>query len=187
MARALKQGAPFAFTYHHNKLDAYRPIGVAILDAGLTCSASIPCPAEMGGSIHIHNTTSSIIDTVFVCRSNGQSDRQTLFSTTAQLARIVSDDLGKLRLAGVKPSIGDIRCITFGHLTRMAIWNLREKWNQKDTTSKKLVAFDHAFDQLPRTDGVVELLTSTHEAKKLAVEHGLPLFVEKEKRDVVAF
>ena len=53
MARALKPGAPLAFTYHHNKLEAYHSIGVAILDAGLTCSATLPCPAEMGGSIHI--------------------------------------------------------------------------------------------------------------------------------------
>jgi len=44
MARGLKPGAPLAFTYHHNKLEAYQSIGVAILDAGLTCSASLPCP-----------------------------------------------------------------------------------------------------------------------------------------------
>jgi adenine-specific DNA methylase len=45
MARALKPGAPLAFTYHHNKLEAYFAVGVAILDSGLTCSASLPCPA----------------------------------------------------------------------------------------------------------------------------------------------
>ena len=71
MAIALKPGAPLAFTYHHNKLDAYYPIAAAILDAGLTCSASLPCPGEMGASIHISGTDSSIIDTVFVCRSQG--------------------------------------------------------------------------------------------------------------------
>ncbi len=72
MSAALKPGSPLAFTYHHNRIDAYYPVGVAILDTGLTCSASLPCPAEMGGSIHIHNTDSSIIDTVFVCRSTGK-------------------------------------------------------------------------------------------------------------------
>ena len=72
---ALKPGAPLAFTYHHNNLEAYHSIGVAILDAGLTCSASLPCPAEMGGSIHIFGTGSSIIDTVFVCRLNGKANR----------------------------------------------------------------------------------------------------------------
>ena len=56
MATALKHGSPLAFTYHHNTLEAYHPIAVALLDAGLTCTASIPCPAEMGASIHINNT-----------------------------------------------------------------------------------------------------------------------------------
>jgi hypothetical protein len=48
MAKALKPGTPFVSTYHRNTIEAYSPIAVAILDAGLTCSASIPCPAEMG-------------------------------------------------------------------------------------------------------------------------------------------
>ena len=116
MARALKPGAPLAFTFHHNKLEAYYSIGVAILDSGLTCSASLPCPAEMSGSIHIHGTGSSVIDTVFVCRSSGAAKRRHLFKSTEELTRVVSDDLRQLRLAGLKPTAGDIRCITFGHL-----------------------------------------------------------------------
>ena len=93
MARALKPGAPLAFTYHHNKLDTYYAVGVAILDAGLTCSASFPCPAEMGGSIHIHGTSSSIVDTVFVCRDTGQTSREWLFASGDELALIVNRDL----------------------------------------------------------------------------------------------
>ena len=76
MATALKTGAPLAFTYHHNDLAAYHPIAVAILDSSLTCSAAMPCPAEMGASIHINGTGSSIIDTVFVCRSTGTVPRK---------------------------------------------------------------------------------------------------------------
>jgi len=68
MASALRPGAPLAFTYHHNRLEAYRPVTIAILDAGLICTAALPCPAEMGASIHISGTGSSIIDTIFVCR-----------------------------------------------------------------------------------------------------------------------
>ena len=41
MAKALKPGSPLAFTYHHNDLNAYFPVAVAILDSGLTCSASL--------------------------------------------------------------------------------------------------------------------------------------------------
>src|SRR5690606_38635663 len=85
MARALKPGAPLVFTYHHNKQEAYYAVGVAILDSGLTCSASLPCPAEMGGSIHIHGTGSSIVDTVFVCRHRGYTPRQWLFESSEEL------------------------------------------------------------------------------------------------------
>lgn len=86
MSHALKAGSPLAFTFHHNKLKAYSAVGIAILDAGLVCSASLPCPAEMGGSIHIHGTSSSIIDTVFVCRSTGTVPSRWLASTPEEIA-----------------------------------------------------------------------------------------------------
>ena len=141
MARALKPGAPLAFTYHHNKLDAYCAVGVAILDAGLVCSASLPCPAEMGGSIHIHGTTSSIIDTVFVCRSSGAAPEGWLFDTPERLAAIVGEDLAHLARAGRTPTYGDTRCIVFGHLTRMAVWRLRDDWDRTRPTPEKIAAF----------------------------------------------
>ena len=40
-ARALKPGAPLAFTYHHNALSAYYAIGVAVLDSGLPCTIAL--------------------------------------------------------------------------------------------------------------------------------------------------
>ena len=160
MAGALKPGAPLVFTYHHNKLEAYYAVGVAILDAGLVCSASLPCPAEMGGSIHIHGTASSIIDTVFVCRASGATSRRWLFETPEQLAAVVADDLERLESAGRKPTYGDRRCIVFGHLTRMAVWKLRKRWDPRLPTKKKLAAFAQAVlpfgtaEQLgPRTRG----------------------------------
>ena len=126
MAEALKPGAPLVFTYHHNKLDAYCAVGVAILDAGLVCSASLPCPAEMGGSIHIHGTASSIMDTVFVCRSSSQTPGRWLFDTPGRLVEIAGEDLARLASTGRTPTHGDMRCIVFGHLTRMAVWKLRD-------------------------------------------------------------
>jgi hypothetical protein len=38
MRQALRPGAPLAFTYHHNTIEAYYPIAAAILDAGLVCT-----------------------------------------------------------------------------------------------------------------------------------------------------
>lgn len=138
MAKAMKPKAPLAFTYHHNTIEAYFPIVVAILDAGLICSASLPCPAEMGASIHINGTDSSIIDTVFICRKNGFIPEKSLPCSAAGVADLVRQDLADLRRGNVKPSRGDTRCIAFGHLARLAIWNLRTMWDESDNTSKKL-------------------------------------------------
>ena len=127
----LKPGSPLAFTYHHNQLEAYIPMAVAILDAGLVCSASLPCPAEMGASIHINGTGSSVVDTVLVCRSTGRFPRRWLARDAAGVAEIVRRDIESLAQAGLTATQGDIRCVCFGHLTRLAIWYLRGTWDSK--------------------------------------------------------
>ena len=152
MARALKPGAPLAFTYHHNKLDAYCAVGVAILDAGLVCSASLPCPAEMGGSIHIHGTTSSIIDTVFVCRSSGATPEGWLFETSERLIEVVGENLKQLASMGRTATYGDTRCILLGHLTRMAIWALRSGWDRTRPTTEKLATVRERMTALEDPD-----------------------------------
>jgi putative DNA methylase len=158
MSNALKPGAPLAFTFHHNRIEAYYAVGVAILDSGLVCSATIPCPAEMGGSIHIHGTGSSIVDTVFVCRSQGVVRRGHIFHTSAELIEIVRDELDQLRIAGMKPTAGDIRCIVYGHLTRMGIWNLRKAWDTGAPTSQRLAGFAHALTAICKPQVVIDSL-----------------------------
>ncbi len=137
MAHALKKGRPMAFTYHHNQLDAYAPIVVAILDAGLTCTATIPCPAEMSASIHISGTGSSVIDTVFVCR---ELDIPKGHETTSpdDLLALLIEDVGKLKESGMQISAGDLRCIAFGHVARLAIQALKSKWNLDVPALEKL-------------------------------------------------
>lgn len=158
MARALKPGAPLAFTYHHNRIEAYYAIGVAILDAGLVCSASLPCPAEMSGSIHIHGTGSSIVDTVLVCRTTGKTRRRWLFDDPRGLARVVADDLNQLTRAGRVPTRGDTRCIVFGHLTRMAIWRLRGTWDRMLPMPERLSTFAEKVAELGNVDETMRLL-----------------------------
>jgi hypothetical protein len=172
MARGLKSGAPLAFTYHHNKLEAYYAVGVAILDAELICSASLPCPAEMGGSIHIHGTASSIVDTVFVCRNHGQAPRQWLFSTSEGLASIVADDVAQLIEGGREPTKGDVRCVIFGHLTRMAVWNLRKRWDRTDRTNAKLQRFAKAVADLADPEAILDRLMSS----RMVIASAGPLF-----------
>lgn len=158
MAEALKPGAPLVFTYHHNQQVAYVAAAMSILDAGLTCSASLPCPAEMGGSIHIHGTASSIVDTVFVCRDHDLAPPTGLFTNAAELARQMAGELDELIAAGMKPTPGDVRCIAFGHISRMVVRNLRPQWDSAQRTMTKLSAIRAAMDAIATVDEVRKAL-----------------------------
>jgi adenine-specific DNA methylase len=122
---ALKPGAPFVFTFHHNNYAAYIPLVVAVLDANLDCTVTLPAAAEMAASIHIAGTGSSILDSIFVCRRK---------SSDASLASIEDDlrsDIRMMSLAGVRVTTGDIRCLATGHVARRAINRLRPSWDTK--------------------------------------------------------
>jgi hypothetical protein len=157
MVTALKPGAPFAFTYHHNQLDAYFPIAVGLLDAGLICSASLPCPGEMGASIHINGTGSSTIDTVFVCRTTGQVARRQLADSVQAVADLVREDLAQLRRGGVKPTRGDTRCIIHGHLIRLGIWRLRSAWDAALPVGDRLARLADAAAALGTVEQIEDL------------------------------
>jgi len=154
MAAALKPGRPLCFTYHHNRLEAYLPIAVAILDSGLTCSASLPCPAEMGASIHINGTGSSTVDTVFVCRLSGRAPAKWVVDTPLSLAQVVAQDLVHLRTGNLDPSTGDIRCIIYGHLIRLAVWFLRGEWDKSLPTRRRLAAVNLWIERFGGLDAV---------------------------------
>jgi putative DNA methylase len=134
---------------------------VAILDAGLTCSAFLPCPAEMGASIHISGTGSSIVDTVFVCRHTGTVPRSTLAETVEQFANLVSMDMDKLRTGGLKPTRGDLRCVTYGHLVRMTVWNLRGKWDARLSAQEELSVVGRYMATLPQPEEIEAVVSGT--------------------------
>ncbi|MDD5262185.1 MAG: hypothetical protein PHD76_10100 [Methylacidiphilales bacterium] len=157
-AERLQPGSPLVFTYHHNKLDAYVPLAVAILDAGLTCSASLPCPAEMGASIHINGTSSSVIDTVFVCRKTGRAPRKWIVNTPEQLASILQVEIEALAQAGLNTTQGDIRCMAHGHLTRLAVWNLRADWERNTPTTERMQTVRTWYRQFGGLEVVVAVL-----------------------------
>lgn len=187
-AARLKTGSPLAFTFHHNRLDAYVPLAVAILDAGLTCSASLPCPAEMGASIHINGTGSSVVDTVFVCRQTGRVPRRWIVSSALDLANLICNEINALAAGGLQATQGDIRCMACGHMIRLAVWNLRSDWNQNTSTGEKMAAvqawltsfggladvlekMDSSFDRAPQTQewGPLGMVQETSE-----IEHEIP-------------
>jgi len=166
MARALKPGHPLAFTYHHNTLEAYYPIAIAMLDSGLVCSASLPCPAEMGASIHISGTGSSIVDTVFVCRSTGSVSARWLVNTSEAIAALVRADVEKLRQAGVKETRGDVRCIIYGHFTRLAVWHLRHTWDNTRPVREKTAVLSSKIEEFGGLEAVEKYVSEkkTHRA-----------------------
>lgn len=157
----LKPGSPLAFTYHHNRLEAYVPLAVAILDAKLVCSASLPCPAEMGASIHINGTGSSIVDTVLVCRSTGSFPRRWLAQDAAGIAEIVRHDIESLAEAGLTATQGDIRCICSGHLTRLAIWNFRRTWDSERPVTERMNVITDWFAKVGGVGAVLTALAGT--------------------------
>ena len=180
MAFALKPGAPLAFTYHHNRLEAYFPVAVAILDAQFTCSASLPCPAEMSGSIHISGTKSSIVDTIFVCRSTGSVPGRWIVGSPDALADLVQEDMERLMTAGIRPTRGDMRCIIYGHLTRLAIWRLRAAWEPVRPVSEKLQRVETDIMDFGSPESVESCVT--HDLRDIPRFRGRAL-----REDAVAF
>ena len=150
MAVALKPGKPLAFTYHHNELTAYAPIVVAILDSGLQCTAAIPCPAEMHGSIHISGTKSSIVDTVFVCRDVAiapQADNR--------FVDAVRCDLAALAEGGREATEGDALCIINGRLARDTITQLSGTWDKNAAIVDKLARAVECMDTMPKPKDIL--------------------------------
>jgi adenine-specific DNA methylase len=131
-AKALKPGAPFVFTYHHNDPTAYVPLVVAILDAGMDCTATLPTVAEMNASLHIAGTSSSILDSVFVCRV-AVSRRSTKDVEAALLQDVIA-----MRAAGIRITEGDIRCLGAGHIARIVINRLYPTWNAEVPLSDRM-------------------------------------------------
>ena len=162
-AVALKPGAPFVFTYHHNDPAAYGAVVVAILDAGLDCTATFPAAAEMSASLHIQGTGSSILDSVFVCRRDNNADRP-----HNDVRQILQQDAAMMAAAGVKVSRGDIRCLASGHIARIAINGLYDGWDSGAALSDRMRRADKRLVELARE---VELESLPSRVLEAIAEH----------------
>ena len=129
----------------------------------------------MGGSIHISGTGSSIVDTVFVCRRDGLVPTRWIFKNASELVTIMRSELAQLSSAGMKPTAGDIRCIAYGHITRMAITHLRAGWDVSLPTGTKLDVIKAAMDAIALLDdvraGLEETVPTTGRTAQLPAEH----------------
>lgn len=72
---------------------------------------------------------------------------------------MVRGDLANLSRGGVKPTAGDIRCVGFGHIIRLAIWYLRPKWKRDLPTAERIAAVRLWIDkQLGGVSAVLDAL-----------------------------
>lgn len=184
MATAMKVGAPLAFTFHHNRLEVYAAIGVAILDAGLTCTAAFPCPAEMSGSIHIRGTHSSILDTVFVCRAPSVTGAVKAPKSAAEVEKAVAADLRALTAAGLRPTTGDIRCLTFGRLTAAVVPRLIRDWDTRLDCGGKLARVEAETRVFGDPESVARASAAAFE--EFSAEPRLPSLFHRSAADAVA-
>ncbi len=158
--RALKPGALFAFTYHHNDVEAYLPVAVALLDSGVIATASLPCPAEMAASLHIAGTGSSVVDTILCSRKPGAGVVRPRLTVTDIPAKL-QEQADALREGGVSPTKGDLRCMALGLLTVLAVNELGHGWDVSQPVEKRLLRargfLASVLEQLGGLDTLVDL------------------------------
>ena len=128
---------------------------VAVLAAGMTCTAVLPAPAEMGASMHINGTGSSVLDSVFVCRRGAPVSAQA--AAPEEIGAALVNDCREMQAGGVRVSAGDVRCLANGRLTQLAIRVLGEQWD----------ADREIEERLARATGVLESLRGELHAQLL--------------------
>jgi len=153
-ANALKPGHLFAFTYHHNDLRSYAAVIIAILDARLVPIATIACPSEMRGSIHISNAQSSRVDTVFVLRKPPAAAPD---FPMMPLGERLAEHVQPLLDAGLTVSQGDRRCITYGLLAEQALRRLAPGWETRASISERLACAETTLMELVGAGDRVEV------------------------------
>jgi adenine-specific DNA methylase len=173
-ARGLRPGGPLVFTYHHNDVRAYVPVVVALLDAGLTCTATLPCPAEMTASLHINGTRSSVMDSIIVARRLAELPKRLRLGKSF-LRRWLENDRKALAAGGVKTTQGDLYCLALGHLARVAVSSLQQEWDATKPVSVKMEAVKATLEKLVKTaeletliGGVLSLTIPLDESDKVA-------------------
>ena len=131
--KALKPDGPFCFTYHHNDLDAYAPLVVACLNAGLVPTAVFACPSEMRSSTHIHQRNAASVDTLFVLRKPPLAAGHSEPKDEGMAA--VKRHLAALRRVGFKPTDADYECLRSGQLAVATMAALGPNWTAGGDTA----------------------------------------------------
>ncbi len=138
--RALKPGGVFAFTYHHNELEAYAPLIVACLDAGLVPTKLFACPSEMRASTHIHGRHAATTDAVFILRKPPTAEPGAVDFVDIDVERYVAARIRALRRAGTSVSSADRVCLRYATLAARTMARLADDWRATDESDRMGVA-----------------------------------------------
>jgi adenine-specific DNA methylase len=153
-AVALKPGGALAFTYHHNDLEAYAPLVVACLDAGLVPTRVYGCPSEMRASTHIHGRNASTVDTVFILRKPPVPASAVREFGGISIGRSVAARVAALQRAGLKPTDADRACLRHSVLALRATAQLAVGWNDTREASERVAEALAALTQTRPTAAV---------------------------------
>ena len=74
------------------------------------------------------------------------------------MAKLVDEDLDKLEAAGVQVTGGDARCVAYGHLTRLAIWSLRQRWRADVGVAQRIERVGNWLEEFGGWDSVNKYL-----------------------------
>lgn len=135
---------PFCFTYHHSKLEAYVPIVVACLDAGLLPTAVYACPSEMRVSSHLRSRKAASVDSVFVLRKPPLPPPATGFSP-GEASSTLARQLRHLRAAKVTLTSSDRTCLRLGVAAIAATASNAPSWHPANPIRER---FKLALDAL---------------------------------------
>jgi hypothetical protein len=95
-----------------------------------------------------------------------------------RLEALIRVQLAQLESAGMKPTHGDIRCITYGHITRLAVLTLYPEWDDQALMPEKLSLLGRVLDGLGDYTSLI--------ARLLAVPGGSAGKLKKPKQPVIA-
>lgn len=89
----------------------------------------------MSASLHINNTESSILDSVFVCRHD--AGRLAHLPVSA-IPDLLVRDLQEMARGGVRPTLGDAKCLLRGYLAAFTVERLNDNWDLDLPASARL-------------------------------------------------
>lgn len=113
---------------------------------------------------------------MFVCRSTGRIPAKWIVNSPDGVADLVRADLEELRVSNFTATLGDIRCIILGHLTRLAVWYLRKDWNRGLPTVQRLrlvADWLYTFGSLATVEQHLEdILSKSPSVRHMAAQEG---------------